>query len=249
MLTTMRNAISGLALVAGLGCAVPVSAQQGTWMGSVGSGCQVWHAAPAPGRTVSWSGVCSGGRASGPGTLVWHRDGRPTARYVGEMQDGRLHGRGVYEERDGPRAEGLYYRGRLVVPGSIKQGILMRASQVQPDAPGRSEGDECVVDLVASSIVPHVVDTLAGLLVIRRNGTLVRTMKFNLDRLAPNELRVASFSYLGCEKPAGPRDRHTFALWEISLCDVGGQPRSDCDRLITFEGQDDVADDPLLPQR
>jgi hypothetical protein len=116
--------------------------------------------------------------------------------------------------------------------------MLMRASQAPADAPGHADDGFCAVEILVSNIIPQGVDSLAGLIVIRRNGEFLANMKFNLDHLAPNEFRVANFGYFGCRKHAGPEDRYTFRMWEISLCDIGGRPRGDCERLIGFEGDD-----------
>jgi len=236
----MHGAWLALLLLWASGAAIPAAAQSGAWIGAVGSGCQVWDATPMPGRSVIWSGACRAGRASGPGALSWFRDGIAAGRYSGDMHDGRRHGRGTWLAADGTRREGLYYRDRLAVRGSIKQGILIRAAPVPADSPGATDG-ACALEIVASSALAQPVGILAGLLMIRRDGTLLASRKVNLDGLAPGELRVATVDYRGCEKPAGPRDRVTVELWEISLCDIGGRPRSDCDRLITFTGDDDDA--------
>lgn len=74
------------------------------------SGCYVWNPDPQPGATVSWSGACENGRASGPGKLSWHYDSK-VSRYEGEMRDGKAHGRGIVEMADGGRYEGEWRDG------------------------------------------------------------------------------------------------------------------------------------------
>ena len=72
--------------------------------------CFVWNGEPKPGETVHWAGVCENGRASGPGELSWHYDGK-TELYEGEMRDGKRHGRGTYVWANGDRYEGEYRDG------------------------------------------------------------------------------------------------------------------------------------------
>jgi hypothetical protein len=74
----------------------------------------VWNANPQPGETVQWSGGCTGGMASGSGTLEWRyqENGEPrVARYAGAMRDGRRNGRGVLTDANA-RYEGEFRDGR-----------------------------------------------------------------------------------------------------------------------------------------
>ncbi|OOO02053.1 MAG: hypothetical protein USCGTAYLOR_01724 [Chromatiales bacterium USCg_Taylor] len=82
----------------------PVLADPG-WQAAEGSGCLVWNAEPSAGSRVTWSGPCKDRRANGQGELVWRWDGN-TMRYVGDMRDGKSHGRGVVTFPNGNRYEG-----------------------------------------------------------------------------------------------------------------------------------------------
>lgn len=59
-------------------------------------GCYVWNPFPQTEETVTWSGGCSGGWASGTGELVWRyieHNGEPaTSSGTGELGDGKPHG-------------------------------------------------------------------------------------------------------------------------------------------------------------
>ncbi len=59
-----------------------------------------------------WTGPCVEGRAQGQGVLEWYRDGVLTVRYSGEMEGGRITGRGVLTESQ-IRYEGLWKDGKL----------------------------------------------------------------------------------------------------------------------------------------
>lgn len=79
------------------------------------SGCLVWNPIPEPSETVTWSGGCVDGKASGFGTEVfryrelgvWKEE-----RYVGEMEGGRLNGRGTLSYDNGDRYEGEFRDGK-----------------------------------------------------------------------------------------------------------------------------------------
>ncbi len=47
-------------------------AHAGEWIADAKTGCQVWNPAPSPGESISWSGPCSNGKATGTGTLQWY---------------------------------------------------------------------------------------------------------------------------------------------------------------------------------
>jgi hypothetical protein len=62
--------------------------------------------------SATWSGPCVEGRARGQGILEWFRDGRLTIRYSGQMEGGRITGRGELTEY-GIRYEGTWKDGEL----------------------------------------------------------------------------------------------------------------------------------------
>jgi|GEM_PF-931668 len=62
--------------------------------------------------TVTWTGPCVDGRAQGLGILEWFRDGRLTVRYSGQMEGGRITGRGEMV-KDGVRYEGTWKNDEL----------------------------------------------------------------------------------------------------------------------------------------
>ncbi len=76
------------------------------WLRDARSGCAVWDLDPEPGWSVTWSGGCEDGKASGRGTLVWHEKGEAVIRYEGEMKDGKEHGRRIFTTSEGDRYEG-----------------------------------------------------------------------------------------------------------------------------------------------
>ena len=91
------------------------------WIKIENSDCNFWETPRAQG-TVSWTGGCTGGRASGTGTLTvrFVLAGEARAdRYEGELRDGKLDGQGVYT-----MASGILYEGEFRDGKFHGQGIL-----------------------------------------------------------------------------------------------------------------------------
>ena len=79
------------------------SANDGAWLKDPITGCGVWNSDPRGNETISWSGECQDGKASGYGVLVWLEDGKIVGRFTGTLADGKAEGRGKleYEVVDG----------------------------------------------------------------------------------------------------------------------------------------------------
>lgn len=86
--------------------------EKGKWIKDLKTGCAVWNSYPGPNDTVTWSGGCVGGKATGKGVLQWYQEGKPGSHYEGEYKDGKLHGNGVYTWADGDRYEGEFKEGK-----------------------------------------------------------------------------------------------------------------------------------------
>ena len=79
------------------------STDEGVWLKDPITGCGVWNSDPRGNETISWSGECQDGKASGYGVLVWLEDGKIVGRFTGTLADGKAEGRGKleYEVVDG----------------------------------------------------------------------------------------------------------------------------------------------------
>ncbi|MGB5237421.1 MAG: hypothetical protein WBN59_07265, partial [Flavobacteriaceae bacterium] len=97
------------------------------------SGCEVWNSAPQGNETISWSGECQDGKASGYGVLVWLEDGKIVGRFTGTMAEGKVEGRGKldFQVEDGFAS----YHGDFKNSEMHGRGLL-----VFPDK-SRAEGD------------------------------------------------------------------------------------------------------------
>jgi len=105
------------------------------WIADQKTGCQIRNPLPLPNESVSWSGGCKDGKASGPGRLRWYADGKLFLtldgvmedgqcrqqcaistkggnRYVGELLDNRPHGKGVMSYADGAKYSGGWAGGK-----------------------------------------------------------------------------------------------------------------------------------------
>ena len=104
-------------------CAVAVSpvcsgeTGKGCWMEvNNRSGCYKWNPNPQPNETVSWSGSCVDGKASGRGKVVWRylKDGAwKTSSDEGELREGKIKlGHWTHGFSDGVVVEGPFADGK-----------------------------------------------------------------------------------------------------------------------------------------
>jgi hypothetical protein len=73
---------------------------------------------PVKKETITWSGECSGGYATGNGTLTWYKNDKSNQQYTGEMKRGIPNGRGQYTFDNGTE-EGIFVNGNLNGFGKI----------------------------------------------------------------------------------------------------------------------------------
>ena len=119
----------------------------GIWLRDPISGCGVWNSENEENVSISWSGGCQDGKASGSGVLVWLENGKIVGRFKGTMSNGKaqgygkldfevddgfahyegefrsseIHGRGVLEFPDKSRVEGDFSHDKM--NGFIKATI------------------------------------------------------------------------------------------------------------------------------
>ena len=91
-------------------------------------GCHVWDTHLRVNQSVTWSGTCSGGVASGWGTLVWTMDGKRTEE-TGALAQGKKQGKWAVRYASGTIMEGPFvdgkHNGRWIIRyanGSVHEG-------------------------------------------------------------------------------------------------------------------------------
>ena len=81
------------------------------WIIAENEPCQLYDEDLEKGETVTWSGECVDGKASGNGRAVWKRSYGEVV-YDGEYRDGKAHGRGTFTFARGYRYEGAFRDGK-----------------------------------------------------------------------------------------------------------------------------------------
>lgn len=112
------------------------------WIEDKVSHCWVGNPDPQLGETVSWSGACEGGLATGQGVVTWYRNGRLEGRDNGTYRGGILTGRGKISSANGTSFEGdfpgkgvLTLSDGLKLPAqSIRENGGYSVEQLPPDA-------------------------------------------------------------------------------------------------------------------
>jgi hypothetical protein len=92
--------------------ALPAAAQDRStppdWITATNQPCKIWNPSPQANESVTWSGGCKDGYASGKGVLHWTENGKPDAVFEGEYAKGKRNGAGVLTLPDGRRLAGVW---------------------------------------------------------------------------------------------------------------------------------------------
>lgn len=140
---SLRRAARALSLlVAGSALATASLAQdkpKAGWISDPKSGCKVWEDNVDPGQSVSWTGACVDGLASGPGTAVWTIKGKEEDRFQGEMRGGKMNGTGTLSFPNGLRYEGTFKNGDFHGTGKLtySNGDVYEGQFVDDDRSGQ----------------------------------------------------------------------------------------------------------------
>ena len=84
------------------------------WITTTNKPCKVWNPEPQPNESVTWSGPCKDGFASGQGILRWTENGKPDVEFDGEYANGKRNGHGTLITPDGKRVEGAWVDDKLL---------------------------------------------------------------------------------------------------------------------------------------
>ena len=86
LITLIASQVYGSALIQG----------DSVWI-ETSAGCKVYNPFPTKNESVTWSGECIGGIASGEGVLIWSLKGAVAQKYTGSMKRGMPSGYGIYD--------------------------------------------------------------------------------------------------------------------------------------------------------
>jgi hypothetical protein len=106
-----RRLCAGLIAAAAILISIPAAAQTedhapSGWITATNTPCKIWNPEPQPNESVTWSGGCKDGLASGKGVLRWTENGKPDVEFDGEYESGKRNGPGVMIMPNGQRVEG-----------------------------------------------------------------------------------------------------------------------------------------------
>jgi hypothetical protein len=98
-LTRVATLLTALTIAFGLPAAAkpvgpladPITHTAG-WSIDSQSGCALWNRMPQRDESVTWSGACVNGLASGPGVAQWYKNGQISNRLEGSYRNGRSSG-------------------------------------------------------------------------------------------------------------------------------------------------------------
>ena len=107
-------AAAAIAFVTFQAMAQPNNPARPDWITTTNKPCKVWNPEPQPNESVTWSGPCKDGFASGRGILLWTENGKPDVVYEGEYANGKRNGHGVLITPDGKHIEGQWVNDRLL---------------------------------------------------------------------------------------------------------------------------------------
>jgi len=97
----------------------PLEVSAGEWFTDGKTNCKAWDEYSMPKETISWSGKCADGYASGPGNMVLYHDGKEAGQYKGETVKGKLDGIGTLTLANGEKYEGGFAEGKQHGKGTL----------------------------------------------------------------------------------------------------------------------------------
>jgi hypothetical protein len=104
----MKSHLLKLALLTCLSLLTGVANAEGNWITDQ-NGCKHWNPNPQVGETITWSGECKDGYASGQGKATWYFNGKENSWEEGTFSGGKLNGYGeMYDYNNKATLEGKF---------------------------------------------------------------------------------------------------------------------------------------------
>ncbi|MBN1363588.1 MAG: 2-isopropylmalate synthase [Syntrophaceae bacterium] len=98
---------------------VPSVVNAGKWFNTDKTNCKIWSTEFSAGNTVTWSGKCINGYASGFGDEVWYEKGKEIRSYKGQIKMGKRHGKGALTFVNGNKYECDFINGEVTARGTL----------------------------------------------------------------------------------------------------------------------------------
>ena len=113
---------------------VPALSMAEGWVKDPKTGCSIWTSSTDSAR---WNGTCIGGKASGTGTLISKKGGKPFSTYKGTMKEGKINGQGEVTYATGDRYMGQFKDGKRNGKGKMTgaDGKLLYEGLWENDGP------------------------------------------------------------------------------------------------------------------
>lgn len=127
---------------------------EGNFLKDKKTGCTVWFKHTFGEDSVSWSGGCKNTFASGKGTMIGFTKGKQTAKYVGEMQNGKPNGKGVFTFGNNRKLEGNFSNGEPLFLSEECLNHLHKNIISETDSVNVYVGDNNLKQLYYHALIP-----------------------------------------------------------------------------------------------
>ena len=154
---------------------------ESNWFVAQNQPCQLWSLDPESVESVTWSGGCIGGKASGKGRAVWST-GYGQQIYEGEFRDNRFY-EGIQTTADGTRY--VYRNGKVadadasLLQAAAKGHIEVVRALLDAGADVNTKSDDGYTPLDFANM--HEESSVAGILIA--NGGKATKSDYTLDKL------------------------------------------------------------------
>ncbi len=132
----MRTRLITTGLLIAVIAAPPAAFASESWLKDPVGGCELWSKdGVSPGDSVTWTGDCVDGKASGEGVGVWHTTDGLLARFEGAMRAGKATGAGEVVFR-APDDTGYWH-----FAGQFEDGVPVGEGELLTDTGYRFRGE------------------------------------------------------------------------------------------------------------
>lgn len=128
---------------------------EGNFIKDKQSGCTVWFKYYFDEDSVTWSGNCTKGFASGEGTMIGYTKGKLTSKYIGHMEQGKPNGKGVFTFGADRILNGHFSNGEPLFLNDVCLNHLHKHIISETDSADMYVGDNGWKQLYYHSLIPE----------------------------------------------------------------------------------------------